>query len=66
MVMNLSSRPVGAVFLMENGIIFYTEVNHLCQECRTKDNLNDNDNDNDYIDNNQSINQSFIYPRNVW
>lgn len=64
--MNLSRGPVGAVFLMENGIIFYTELNHRCQECRTKDNLNDNDNDNDYIDNNQSINQSFIYPCNVW
>ena len=41
--------------------IFYTEMSHQCQECRTKDNLNDNDNDNDYINNNQSINQSIIY-----
>ena len=57
MVMNLSRRPVGAV----NGIIFYTEMSHQCQEFRTKDNLNDKDNDNDYINNNQSINQSIIY-----
>ena len=58
--MNLTRRPVGAVFLMENGIIFFTELNHQCQECRSKDNLNDNDNDNDYI-NNQSINHLFIH-----
>ena len=51
---------MGAVFLMENGIIFFTELNHQCQECRSKDNLNDNDNDNDYI-NNQSINHLFIH-----
>ena len=51
---------MGAVFLMENGIIFFTELNHQCQECRSKDNLNDNDNDNDYI-NNKSINHLFMH-----
>lgn len=57
--MNLSRRPVGAVFLMENGILFYMEMNHQSQECRTKDNPNDND--NDYIKNNQSINHLFFH-----